>query len=320
MIRFVLTVLAGLLIAGAFWLFEGDLPADVVDARYTNEASAFLTTPDGARIHYRDQGARDGLPVVLVHGSNSSLHTWEGWVDELGDRYRIVTLDLPGHGLTGQVPSGDYSPDAMVHTVDAVASHVGLDDFVLGGNSMGGGVTWRYTLAHPKRVRAMVLVDSSPPPGFSREAPPDSEGDTPLGFTLLRSDAFRAVARYLDPGYLVAQGLRAAHYDDSGVDDALIARYRDLTLRAGSREAIMARFGAPRVETPAVDLSTLAQPTLILWGRHDTLIGVDVAEQFHAALPDSTLIVYEDLGHVPMEEAPQRTAQDVRAFLEDLEL
>ncbi|MAT84917.1 MAG: hypothetical protein CMD39_11580 [Gammaproteobacteria bacterium] len=74
------------------------------------------------------------------------------------------------------------------------------------------------------------------------------------------------------------------------------------------------------METPAVDLSTLAQPTLILWGRHDTLIGVDVAEQFHAALPDSTLIVYEDLGHVPMEESPRRTAQDVRAFLEDLEL
>lgn len=319
MIRFLLTVLAGLLIAGAFWLFEGDLPADVVDARYTNDASEFLTTPGGARIHYRDQGARDGQSVVLVHGSNSSLHTWEGWVDVLGDRYRVVTLDLPGHGLTGQVPDGDYGPEAMVDAVEAVASHLGLGDFVIGGNSMGGGVTWRYALTHPGQVRAMVLVDSSPPPGFRREAPPDSEGDTPLGFSLLRSDAFRTVARYLDPGYLVAQGLRAAHFDDSQVDDGLIERYRDLTLRAGSREAILARFGRPREQAPPVDLSTLTQPTLILWGRHDTLIGVDVAEQFDAALPDSKLIVYEDLGHVPMEEAPQRTAADVRAFLEGLE-
>ena len=314
MIRFLLTVLVGLLIAGAFWLFEGDLPADVVDARYTNEASAFLTTPDGARIHYRDQGARDGLPVVLIHGSNSSLHTWEGWVDVLGTRYRVVSLDL-----TGQVPDGDYGPAAMVDAVHAVTTHLGLDDFVLGGNSMGGGVTWRYALVHPDRVRAMVLVDSSPPADFRREAPPDSEGDTPLGFSLLRSDAFRAVARYLDPGYLVAQGLRAAHYDDGQVDDALIGRYRDLTLRAGSREAILARFGGAREASPPVDLSALAQPTLILWGRHDTLIGVDVAQQFDAALPDSALIVYDDLGHVPMEEAPRRTAQDVRAFLEGLE-
>jgi pimeloyl-ACP methyl ester carboxylesterase len=319
MMRFILVVLAGLLIAGTFWLFEGDLPAGVVDARYTTEASEFLTTPAGARIHYRDQGP-DGLPVVLIHGSNSSLHTWEGWVDVLGDRYRVVTLDLPGHGLTGQVPDGRYGPDAMVAAVDAVTRHLDLGEFVLGGNSMGGGITWRYALAHPERVLAMVLVDSSPPPGFRREPPPDSEGDTPLGFSLLQSAAFRAVARYLDPGYLVAQGLRAAHYDDAQVDEALIERYRDLTLREGSREAIMKRFGGPREEESPVDLSVLSQPTLILWGRHDTLIGVDVAEQFDDALPDSELVIYEDLGHVPMEEAPQRTAEDVRAFLESLEV
>lgn len=314
MLRFVLIVLAGLSAVAAFWLFEADLPADVVDARYADAASEFLETPGGARIHYRDQGPSGTLPIVLIHGSIASLHTWAGWVDALGARHRIITLDLPGHGLTGRVPDGDYRPEAMVAAVHAVTRYLGLDEFVLGGNSMGGGVTWRYALAHPDRVVAMILIDASPPPDFQRESPPDSQGDKPLGFSLLRSDAFRAVARYLDPGYLVAQGLRAAYYDDSQVDAALIARYRDLTLREGSREAILARFDQPREQPSPVDLSALTQPTLILWGRHDTLVGVDVAEHFDLTLPDSELVIYEDLGHVPMEEAPRRTADDVRRF------
>ncbi|MEQ8860404.1 MAG: alpha/beta hydrolase [Pseudomonadales bacterium] len=317
MLRFVLGVLVAGLIAAGFWLFEGDLPAAEVDARYSNGASAFLTTASGARIHYRDQGNRTGPPLVLVHGSNASLHTWEPWVAALGDRYRVVTLDLPGHGLTGRVPDDDYGSEAMVAAVHAVAEHLNLPGFVLGGNSMGGGVAWRYALAHPDRVRALVLVDASAPWSWRREAPVAGDGDTPLGFTLLRSEAFRAIARNLDPGYLVAQGLRAAYHDPGQVDDALIARYRDLTLRAGSREAILSRFGrAPDTTSDAVDLSVLTMPTLILWGRHDTLIGVEVGERFDAELPDSRLVIYEDLGHVPMEEAPTRTAADVRAFLD----
>lgn len=318
MFRFVIVTVTLLLIVAVFWLFEEDIPAEEVDARYSNEESEFLETGDGARIHYRDQGNPDGLPLVLVHGSNASLHTWEPWVDELGDTYRIVTIDMPGHGLTGQVPDGDYSPEAMVDTVHTVTEHLGLPPFVLGGNSMGGGVTWRYALAHPDEVRAMLLLNSSPPRHWPREPEPGDEEDGALAFELLRNDAFRTVAQYMDPEPLIAQGLRAAYHDDSQVTEDVIARYRAMSLREGSRAATMARFGqyGQGDETAPPDLSRLTQPTLVMWGRHDALIPVSVAGQFDQALPNAEVVIYDDLGHVPMEEAPARSAADVHEFLE----
>ena len=138
-----------LLIFASVFLFEGDIPAAEVDAKYSNAESQFLVMENGARVHYRDQGKEDGLPIVLVHGAMASLHTWEPWVEILGERYRIITLDLPAHGLTGAVPSGEYDADAFTKTIDVVVDEAGLDAFVLGGNSMGGGATWRYALAHP---------------------------------------------------------------------------------------------------------------------------------------------------------------------------
>jgi pimeloyl-ACP methyl ester carboxylesterase len=321
MLRFLITTLALLLIVGVFWLFEDDLPAEEVDRRYSNQASRFLTTGSGARLHFRDQGNKDGLPVVLIPGANASLHTWEGWVDALGDAYRIVTLDLPAHGLTGRVPDADYGRDAQLRAVTAVADELGLQQFVLGGNSMGGGVTWRYALANPGRVMALVLVDSAPPPAWREDQAGSTQRRSPIAFTLLAQPWFRAVARYLDPQLLVAQGLRVAYHDSPVVDDALIARYRDLALRAGSREAILSAFPQPFAQPRGAaatdgDPAQITQPTLILWGAHDTLIDVEFGARFRDAMPDARLVVYSDLGHVPMEEAPARTAADVRAFLD----
>ncbi|MDZ7670358.1 MAG: alpha/beta hydrolase [Gammaproteobacteria bacterium] len=317
MLRFLITTAALLLIVGVFWLFEEDLPAQEVDGRYSNEASGFLTTASGARVHFRDQGQPGGVPLVLVHGANASLHTWEPWVRELGDTYRVVTMDLPGHGLTGQVPDGDYSRSAQMETVQAVLDHLAVERFVLGGNSMGGGVAWRYALEQPGQVAALILVDASPPRNWREPSSEEPAGRTPIAFRLLEQPWFRAVARYVDPAVLVEQGLRAAYNDADVVDDELIARYRDLALREGSREAILSGFGQPRAETgSAADPASITAPTLILWGARDTLIDVRYAERFHAAIADSRLVVYPELGHVPMEEAPQRTAADVREFLQ----
>ena len=108
---FVMTALVMILIV---LMYKGDLPASEVDAKYANKHSRFLDIASGARIHYRDEGNPLGLPLVLVHGSNASLHTWEPWVQRLGNEFRVITLDLPGHGLTGRVVGDDYSSVAFV--------------------------------------------------------------------------------------------------------------------------------------------------------------------------------------------------------------
>ena len=169
-------------------MYKGDLPSEVVDAKYSNEQSRFLDIASGARIHFRDEGNPSGRALVLIHGSNASLHTWEPWVQRLGDEFRIITLDLPGHGLTGRVPGDDYSSTAFVETINAVVEHLGVNTFALGGNSMGGGATWRYTLAYPEKVSAMILIDASGLPQWWSERVQSSDVDNerrPLAFTLL---------------------------------------------------------------------------------------------------------------------------------------
>ena len=315
-------LLLSFVVLTATLFFEGDLPAAAVDAKYSSDSSQFLTLANGTRVHYRDEGNADGFPVVLIHGAMASLHTWEGWVAALSDDYRLISLDLPAHGLTGAAPVGaedSYSSEGFTTAIHAVTESLGLTSFVLGGNSMGGGATWRYALAYPERVTALLLVNAVPPnrdwgkpPGA--DAPKTSEQKAaPIGFSLLGQSWFRAIARYFDPGLLIEQGLRSAYNDSPVVNEALVDRYYELMMREGTRGAILARTGG--WNAPPVDLSRLAQPTLVMWGAMDSVIPVSVAYQFKAHLPNNCTIIYSDLGHIPMEEAPNRTAADVSEFL-----
>lgn len=311
-----------LVIAATPILFEEDLPKEIVDNRYSNSSSQFLTTDKGARIHFRDEGVASSTAIVLIHGAMASLHTWEPWVKILGTKYRLVTLDLPSHGLTGKVPEDAFGPNSFSETIDAVVNKLNIDSFVLGGNSMGGGATWRYALDNPDRVQAMILVDSVGLPSWRNENRPpseDSSGDTPVGFYLLGQSWFRSIARYLDPGPLIEQGLMAAYNQSPVVNEVLIARYYDLIMREGTRGAILQRGRSGRSQNGIEpDLSKLSQPTLIMWGAKDSLVPVSVARLFEQALPNTNTIIYPDLGHIPMEEDPARSGADVMEFLDNL--
>ena len=312
-----------LLILGAIpLLFEKDLPKEIVDRKYTNTSSQFLITDKGARIHFRDEGPSSSTAVVLIHGAMASLHTWEPWVNILGTRYRLITLDLPAHGLTGKVPEDAYGPNSFNETIDAIVNELDIEHFVLGGNSMGGGATWRYALRNPDRVQAMILVDSVGPSSWrnkNRASSTDSSNDTPIGFYLLGQTWFRSIARYIDPGLLIEQGLTAAYNKSPVVNEALIDRYYDLIMREGTRSAILRRSRPAKPENgDQPDLSQLSQPTLIMWGAKDSIVPVSFAKRFAQTLPNAESIIYEDLGHIPMEEDPTRSAADVMAFLDRL--
>ena len=326
---FVLALLALLIIAG-LWLFESDFNPAEVDARYTNSESRFFTDSEGARIHYRDQGNPAGEPIVLVHGSNASLHTWEPWLGYIGSHYRVITLDLPAHGLTGAVPNGKYDSAAQLVTVNRLVTHLQVPEFIIGGNSMGGGVSWRYALAYPQQVSAMVLVDASGLPGWREEnttkasaaqnndEQPANKG--PLVFRLLQKSWFRSIAGYLDTRFLTGQGLRAAFYDESKVTEDMIDLYYNMSMRAGTREATLARFtrlGSRDTTLTDASLASLTMPALVLWGETDTLIPASTGERFASVLPNAQLIVYPNVGHLPMEEIPKQSATDLLDFLKN---
>ena len=289
-----------------------DLPAADLRAKYAGPASEFLPLAPGLSVHVRDQGPRDGLPIVLVHGSNAALQDWEPWVARLSDKYRVITLDLPGHGLTGPNPSHDYSAAAFGKVIAELAAAKGLTRFVIGGNSMGGGVAWSYAAAHPDQVAGVILVDASGQPDANPSGPP-------LLFKLAQTPGVRNLLEHMAPEGMLESTLKASYGDPALVTPALVERYRDLLRYPGNRHATIERFAGPPTVASDAELAKLKMPVLILWGSKDQLIPVSSAAWFSKRLPGARVIVYDGVGHLPMEEAADRSAADARAFLDGLD-
>lgn len=301
-----------ILILAAFLLLRtSDTDRDEMIAKYSGPAGAFVAGPAGQRIHYRDQGERGGSAIILLHGSNASLQTWEPLVRMLGTDYRVVTLDLPGHGLTGATPDTDYSAEGMMAAVDVVAAKLGLDHFILGGNSMGGWVSWRYAIDHPDRVDALLLIDAAGMPLRKGEKAPPSN----VGFRVLEYPFGRWLATQITPRMLVEQSLRGSVEKQAIVDDKMIDRYWELLRFPGNREATVLRARMDREPAMAARVGEIKAPTLILFGDKDRLINPSAAKTFNERIAGSEVVLLPGIGHLPMEEAPDATAAAIADFL-----
>ena len=262
---------------------------------------------DGQIVHYRDQGpSGDPLPLVLIHGTGASLHTWEGWAAGLTPTRRVISFDLPGFGLTGPNAEGDYSDARYVSFVRNLLARLGVGRAVVAGNSLGGEIAWQLALADPGRVAGLVLVDAA---GF--DFVPES---MPLGFRIARIPVLREPMRWLLPRRAIEDSVLDVYGDPSHVTAALVDRYYELTLREGNRVALMQRMDqlAPG---PVARLAEIKVPTLILWGGKDRLIPPRWGEAFNQAIPGSRLVVFPKLGHVPQEEDPAATLAALRDWL-----
>ena len=309
--RIAVRIAAGVvaLLIGAWIVFRvPDVPIATLRAKYASPASQFVEVMPGLVVHLRDEGPRDGVPIVLLHGSNASLHTWQPWVARLGGHYRIISFDFPAHGLTGPAPDGQYTQGAYAKVVDAVVRNRHLDRFVLGGNSMGGGVAARYAADHPERIAGLILVDAS-------GAPYRANSDTPLALRVAQAPIIRDIAASITPRSLIAASFAGAVSVKSVMTPAVIDRYWELLRYPGNRVATIARFAQGYSPLTAADLARITAPTLILWGRDDHFIPVASAGYFAKMLPHSRTVIYDGVGHIPMEETPDRSAADVAAFI-----
>jgi len=301
-------LIVALAVVGWLVLQRHDIPYDSLEAKYDSPASRYMDLGHGVRAHYRDEGRREGPTLVLVHGYSASLHAWEPWVRSLSSDYRVISLDLPGHGLTRAdqgYPAGRQGYGAVV---DQVTRRLGVERFTLAGNSMGGGVAWEYAIDHPERVEGLVLVDAA---GWPRE----SGGDTVLIFKVLRHPWGRALLKNIDTRALVHQGLKSAYGDQALVTPELVDRYVELARAPGHRDILLGLQSGPRREASPRLLSRIKAPTLVMFGQKDTVIPASDGDRFAAAIPGSTLIVYPDVGHVPMEQIPDRSVQDLKTWL-----
>jgi pimeloyl-ACP methyl ester carboxylesterase len=284
-----------------------DRPVGELAARWAPPPSQFVSI-GGMSVHLRDEGPRgDPLPLVLLHGTGASLHTWDGWAAALRGERRVIRYDMPGFGLTGPAPDADYSIERYAGMVTSVLDHLGVGRCVLAGNSLGGYVAWATAVLHPQRVAGLVLVDAG---GY-----PYTSTSVPIGFRIARTPVLNVLMRDVLPRGVIERSLRNVYGDPSKVTPELVDRYFDLTTRAGNRQALRDRFEQTRPGALAERVPGIRVPTLVLWGGRDRLIPPEHGERFHREIRGSRLLTFEALGHVPQEEDPAATVAALRDFL-----
>lgn len=300
----IVLVLLLILVAGFFVFRTPDTDRDEMIAKYESEASEFLDDGSGGQIHYRDQGNKAGPAIVLIHGSNGHVQTWDRLVELMADDFRLISLDLYGHGLTGPNPEEEYDANAMIGGVTAVLDHLGVDKAVWVGNSMGGWLSWRAALAVPERVSGLVLIDASGAQTAEKVKPY-------LGARLAQSWLGQLLLPEVTPRSLVKSSLEENYADPTLISEELVDRYWEMLRFPGNRKAAVDRAAVDRELDKWEQVGNISVPTLLLWGDQDSVVPVSHGKAFDLAIPNSRLIIYPDAGHLPMEETPDQVARDI---------
>ena len=277
-----------------------DIPLNELKIKYTNSDSSFINI-EGTNVHYRDEGSSsDSIPIILIHGTGSSLHAYDIWSDNLKKSNRVIRMDLPAFGLTGPFLKRDYTISNYTTFLKEFLDSLNIKQCILVGNSLGGEIAWRFAIQEPVMSRKLILLDPSGYPVISKSVP--------IAFKLAKIPVLNKFLTYITPRFLVRASIENVYFDKSKVSDSLVNRYFDLTLRKGNRKAIVDRLKVSTTLTNGTkthdNIKNIKQPTLIIWGSDDQLIPVENGYKFKNDITNSKLIVMQQTGHVPMEEKP----------------
>ncbi len=305
------------------FIFSGihlDIPREELEEKYATGSSQFLDLSDGTRIHFRDEGNAKNPTVILLHGFNGSLLNFDRLVPLLVEDYRLVSIDLPGFGLTGAIPSADYSTESFIDTVTTLTTHLGIEKFSIAGNSMGGGVAWRYALNNPRKVESLILIASS---GVMTEEDSrkfaERKDNSPIVWRLMNSNILKRFLNYYTPKFFATQGLKVSVYDQKLANIEHAMQFHDLVLLEGSRNAILSMSMGSRSKMHGPEsLSRIEAPTLVIHGDKDNIIPIERSQVFEEYIDNVEIKIYSQIGHLPMYEDPNKTANDIKSFLQNL--
>ena len=316
-IKVTFVILLILVIFGLYNSIYFDIPRNDVVSKHAKGNSEFIELDDGSLIHIRDEGNKDGKILVMVHGFNGSLFNFETMTPFLKDQFRILSLDLPAHGLTGSVKSNLYSYDGFYRVISEVLEKQDIRKFYLIGHSMGGMIAWRYSLERSEQIKGLIIIGS---PFIGSEKAYNefqSVNAPPAAFELLESRIFREMLAYITPRFLVKEGVSQTVYDQNLVTEELVDQFHEIILQEGSREAmgeLLINFEDNFISDPTL-LKNIDMPTLILHGEEDNLVDLRFVNHFVEKIPDVKLVTYPEVGHMPTMEIPEKLANDIEAFI-----
>ncbi|TGM58494.1 alpha/beta fold hydrolase [Leptospira adleri] len=289
--------------------WESDKTVEELQTRWAQQPSVFIEV-NGLKVHLRDEGPKDDpIPLVLIHGGASSLHTWDGWSEKLKASRRVIRFDLPGFGLTGPALDQDYSLQRYIEFVLAILDRLQIKRAILIGSSFGGNVAWRTALEQPKRFQKLILLDAG---GYKIESL-----SVPIAFKIARIPVLNVLINNILPRKLVEASVKNTYGDPSRVTEEKVDRFFELALREGNRKAL-GQFQRKLISESGILENRIAElkiPALILWGKKDRLQPPINAEKFHRDIAGSRLVFFENLGHTPQEENPEETVPVVQEFI-----
>lgn len=250
--------------------------------------------PDGLELPFVERGDPLGVPVVLLHAWVDSRRVFDGVMAGLPERIRAFAFDQRGHGDAAK-PAAGYALRDFSEDVRAFMDAVGLEAAVLAGASSGGYVAQRFAVDHPGQTLGLALIGS--PRSLAGARPPFAD----------------VVAALEDP-----------------IDAAFVRELNDGMVRREVPEAVMDLVCRENLKVPArvwrdafegllaaeppLETGGIVAPTLIVWGAHDALLARADQEAMAAEIPGARLVVYDDIGHLPVIEAPERVAAHLTAL------
>lgn len=265
--------------------------------------ATFLTV-EGTRVRYLDVG--EGPPVVLLHGFASSIENWVAVIPELKKKHRVLAIDLKGFGWTDR-PVGDYSPTAQASMLKALMKERGIDKAAIVAHSWGSSVALAFAIAYPDSVDRIALYDAWV-----------YEQQLPSMFQLARA---KGVGEFLFAAFYSERGeerLANGFYDPEIIPEKLVEDVERAMERPGTRAAALEAVRGMTFNQLEPKYSTIAKPTLLLWGREDIVTPPSIGERLLRQLPNARMVVYPRCGHFPMIEAISESNRELVAFLEGM--
>jgi pimeloyl-ACP methyl ester carboxylesterase len=255
-----------------------------------------------------------GEPILAIHGLGASIYTWRKMVEPLQKDHTLILVDLKGAGKSPKPHDNGYSIQEQAELIFQLIRELDLKNLTLMGNSYGGAVSLLVTLKlkeeKSNRLSKLILIDSG---GYNESLP--------WHLKLMRTPVLGWLAIHiLSPKTSARSVLRYSYYNKSLITKEQIAAYAEPIGSPGGRYALLktAQQAIPKnINELTAQYPNITVPTLILWGREDKVIPLKIGRKLDAAIPDSTLVIIEKVGHVPQEEKPEDTIPLVLKFLKD---
>ena len=261
-----------------------------------------VSTPEETRVHYLEAGV--GEPLLLLHTVGQSLYTWRNVFNALSEHYRVIAIDLLGHGYSGRPEQFDYTIAEQTEALRMFMDAKGIESAHIAGFSMGAIYALDFVIKYPDRVGKGVLVS---PGGITQEMP--------LAVRMLQSPLFGGLACRLYNRRTVERLLSECFFDLTNINEEMLDLYYSTVADPYSRKAIqlsVTNFDEQEVEKA---LRSVEAAVLILWGGEDKWHNPDSSELYHAIMPNAQFAVVRNAGHLLHEEKAQRFVDAILEYI-----